>query len=90
MSSLVTYQTHDGLSDMYRVMQGTDGERRRRFDALFESYGTDIVAYCGWRTRSPSDAQDAAADVFLTAWRRLEELPEATRRASGCTRRRGE
>ena len=76
MSSLVTYQTHDGLPDMYRVMQGTAGERQRRFDALFESYGADIVAYCGWRTRSPSDAQDAAADVFLTAWRRLEELPE--------------
>jgi RNA polymerase sigma factor (sigma-70 family) len=61
---------------MYRMMQGTDGEQRRRFDALFESYGADIVAYCSWRTRSPSDAQDAAADVFLTAWRRLEELPE--------------
>jgi RNA polymerase sigma factor (sigma-70 family) len=25
---------------------------------------------------SPSDAQDAAADVFLTAWRRLDELPD--------------
>ena len=24
----------------------------------------------------PSDAQDAAAEVFLTAWRRLDELPE--------------
>jgi len=57
-------------------MKGTDSERRRRFGALFASYGSDIVAYCSWRTRSPSDAQDAAADVFLTAWRRLEELPE--------------
>jgi len=51
-------------------------ERKRRFDALFASYGSDIVAYCGWRSGSPSDAQDAAADVFLTAWRRLDELPE--------------
>jgi RNA polymerase sigma factor (sigma-70 family) len=55
-----------------------DGEaaRRRRFDALFASYSSDIVAYCGWRAGSPSDAQDAMAEVFLTAWRRLDELPE--------------
>ena len=40
------------------------------------SYSSDIVAYCGWRAGSASDAQDAAAEVFLTAWRRLAELPE--------------
>jgi RNA polymerase sigma factor (sigma-70 family) len=51
-------------------------ERRRRFDALFASYSSDIVAYCGWRAASASDAQDAAAEVFLTAWRRLDALPE--------------
>ncbi len=55
----------------------TDGERerRRRFDALFAAYGSDIVAFCGWRAGSPSDAQDAAADVFLIAWRRLDDVP---------------
>jgi RNA polymerase sigma-70 factor (ECF subfamily) len=51
-------------------------ERRRRFDGLFASYGADVVSYCGWRAGSPSDAQDAVAEVFLTAWRRLDELPE--------------
>ena len=51
-------------------------ERQRRFDALFVSCGSDIVAYCTWRSGSTSDAQDAAADVFLTAWRRLDEVPE--------------
>ncbi|MGH3063716.1 MAG: RNA polymerase sigma factor [Gaiellaceae bacterium] len=29
-----------------------------------------------WRSSSRSDAQDASADVFLTAWRRLDEVPE--------------
>jgi RNA polymerase sigma factor (sigma-70 family) len=53
-----------------------EAERRRRFDALFASYSSDIVAYCGWRAGSASDAQDAVADVFLTAWRRLDDLPE--------------
>jgi RNA polymerase sigma factor (sigma-70 family) len=54
----------------------TQSERRRRFDGLFASYSSDIVAYCGWRAASSSDAQDAAAEVFLVAWRRLEQLPE--------------
>lgn len=53
-----------------------DGECRRRFDALFASYRSDIVAYCSWRAASASDVQDAVAEVFLTAWRRLDELPD--------------
>jgi RNA polymerase sigma-70 factor, ECF subfamily len=53
-----------------------ESERRRRFDALFASHGADVVAYCGWRAASASDAQDAVAEVFLTAWRRLEDVPE--------------
>jgi RNA polymerase sigma-70 factor (ECF subfamily) len=53
----------------------SDGERKRRFDALFATNSSDIVAYCGWRSATASDAQDAVAEVFLTAWRRLDELP---------------
>lgn len=53
----------------------TDAERRRRFEALFGSYSSDIVAYCGWRAGA-TDAQDAVAEVFLTAWRRLDEVPD--------------
>jgi RNA polymerase sigma factor (sigma-70 family) len=56
-------------------MEG-ETERTRRFDALFTSYSSDIVSYCSWRAGSPSDAQDAAAEVFLTAWRRLDDVPE--------------
>jgi RNA polymerase sigma factor (sigma-70 family) len=57
-------------------MTESESERRRRFNAVFASYSSDIVAYCNWRAGSASDAQDAAAEVFLTAWRRLDELPE--------------
>src|SRR5262245_55774978 len=57
-------------------MSEGQSERRRRFDRLFADYGADVVGYCGWRAGSPHDAQDAVADVFLTAWRRLDELPE--------------
>ena len=48
----------------------------RRFDALFRELSPDIIAYCRWRARSLSDAQDAVAEVFLTAWRRLDDVPE--------------
>jgi len=51
-------------------------ERGRRFGALYEAYSADIVAYCTWRADSASDAQDAVAEVFLTAWRRLDDVPE--------------
>jgi RNA polymerase sigma factor (sigma-70 family) len=51
-------------------------DRTRRFDALFRAHSPDIVAYCGWRSDSATDAQDAVAEVFLTAWRRLDELPD--------------
>ena len=71
-------RTPTGRPDMEWVerMKQSEIERRRRFDALFEAHGLDIVAYCSWRAGSPSDVQDAVADVFLTAWRRLDDVPE--------------
>jgi RNA polymerase sigma factor (sigma-70 family) len=57
-------------------MGKSETERRQRFESLFSSYGSDIVAYCGWRSEHASDAQDAVSEVFLTAWRRLDALPE--------------
>jgi hypothetical protein len=63
----------------------SDDERARRLEALFAAHGSDIVAYCSWRTRSASDAQDATADVFLTAWRRLDEVPDGDEAACGST-----
>jgi len=32
----------------------------------------DVIAYCGWRA-TLDDAEDAMVEVFLTAWRRLDE-----------------
>lgn len=57
-------------------MSTTEAERRKRFNQLFASYSADIVAYCEWRAGSGNDPQDAVAEVFLTAWRRLDDLPE--------------
>lgn len=51
-------------------------ERTRRFDALFHAFSSDIVAYCSWRSEASGEADDAVAEVFLTAWRRLDDLPD--------------
>jgi RNA polymerase sigma factor (sigma-70 family) len=63
----------DGPSEEHPVTR--DAVRRERFDALFEAHRFDVASYCGWRTASRSDAEDAVAEVFLVAWRRIESVP---------------
>lgn len=56
-------------------MTDTDAERRRCFDSLFAEHIAGIGSYCRWHAGSPSDAQDAVSEVFLVAWRRLDDVP---------------
>ena len=48
-----------------------------RFERCFERNYADVARYCARRARSPEDAEDAATEVFATAWRRLGALPDA-------------
>ena len=50
-----------------------------RFDHLFDSNYNAIFRYCA-RRLGPTDAEDAAADVFAVAWRRIEDMPEGDAR----------
>jgi RNA polymerase sigma-70 factor (ECF subfamily) len=52
-----------------------DEKRRQRFDALFARHRLDIASYCSWRTDSVADAEDAVAEVFLVAWRKIDSIP---------------
>jgi len=46
-----------------------------RFDQLFDDHYRAIYRYCVRRV-GITDAEDATADVFAVAWRRMDEMPE--------------
>jgi RNA polymerase sigma-70 factor, ECF subfamily len=49
--------------------------RELRFRAVFEATYDDVLRFAQRRV-DPSHAEDVAADVFLVAWRRLDDVPE--------------
>jgi RNA polymerase sigma factor (sigma-70 family) len=50
-------------------------ERQVRFEAVYAANQAPILGYALRRTASPEDAADILAETFLTAWRRLDDLP---------------
>ena len=46
-----------------------------RFVAIYESHYRDVYGYCRRRT-AVDRVDDAVAEVFLVAWRRIDEVPE--------------
>src|SRR6202035_3680251 len=50
-------------------------ERQRRFEAVYAAHHGPILGYVLRRTSNPDDAADVIAETFLTAWRRLEDMP---------------
>ena len=53
-------------------------ERQARFEAIYAAYHGPVLGYALRRTGSPDDAADVIAETFLTAWRRLDEMPSGT------------
>jgi RNA polymerase sigma-70 factor (ECF subfamily) len=51
-------------------------EARERFEALFREHVAAVASYCRWCLRSRAGAEDAVAEVFLVAWRRLDDVPD--------------
>lgn len=49
--------------------------RRLRFEELYNAHHVSLLAYALRRTANTDDAADVLAETFLTAWRRLDELP---------------
>ena len=58
-----------------RWLLGIDGSSEQRCRRLFDRYHRDVYAYCRRRTDAET-AADCAAETFLVAWRRLEDVPD--------------
>lgn len=50
-------------------------ERENLFNHLFNDNHQAVLGYLVRRVQQPDDATDLLADVFLVAWRRLDEVP---------------
>lgn len=59
------------------VDASSDRAAVRSFDRLYDDTFQDVLAYCRRRAPSPEDADEAAAETYLIAWRKFAEV-EAT------------
>lgn len=56
----------------------SDGSAEAVFRRLYESHHAAVLGYCLRRT-GWDDAQDVTAEVFVIAWRKIDEQPDADR-----------
>ncbi len=52
-------------------------DRERRFRGLYTTHYQAMLAYAIRRAEPSEDAADVVADIFTTAWRRLDQIPAA-------------
>lgn len=52
------------------------GDAKERFASLFNRHYNDVLTYARRRVR-PDEAQEIAAETFLIAWRRFDDVPDA-------------
>jgi RNA polymerase sigma-70 factor (ECF subfamily) len=55
-----------------------EARRRERFERVFDAHFRAVLAYA-LRRAGHAEAEDAVAETFLVAWRRLDEVPEDPR-----------
>ncbi|GAA3256659.1 RNA polymerase sigma factor [Nonomuraea helvata] len=53
--------------------------QRDRFEAIYDAYYPAVHQYAARRTGSPDDTADIISETFLTAWRRIGDVPEGDR-----------
>ncbi|HSH59182.1 MAG TPA: sigma factor, partial [Acidimicrobiales bacterium] len=54
-------------------------ERRERFHRIYDTNYERILGYALRRTATVEDAYDVVSETFLTAWRRLDDVPDGER-----------
>ena len=51
----------------------------RSFDRLYDDTFQDVLSYCRRRANTPEDADEAAAETYLIAWRKFGEVEGAAK-----------
>ena len=54
-----------------------DTRRQDRFRELYQLNAPDVFRFALRRVVEPGDAAEVVAEVFLTAWRRLDDVPDS-------------
>src|SRR5918999_3175285 len=64
-------------TDAARTSKAADNKshRRTRFRTVYEANYHRVLGFVLRRTANREDAEDVVAETFLTAWRRLEQMP---------------
>lgn len=62
------------MADTAPAEQSRKTTRDSSFETLYAAHHRNVLAYCA-RRAARADAWDAASEVFVVAWRRLEEVP---------------
>ena len=55
---------------------GDDADLTERFESLFRTHSRDILGYVLRRVSDPDAAADVMAEVFVVAWRRIDDVPK--------------
>ena len=55
-------------------MTMVNSEQNTRFEQMWDRHRSQVLAYCVRRV-GPEAAEDACAETFLIAWRRLDDIP---------------
>jgi RNA polymerase sigma factor (sigma-70 family) len=66
------------VADRMTATYGSRTSRQARFRAVYDSNYHRVLGYALRRAASREDAEDAVAETFLAAWRRLEEIPHGS------------
>jgi RNA polymerase sigma-70 factor (ECF subfamily) len=56
-------------------MRPVTAHAARKLDDLFRAHERRVLAFALRRTASPADAEDAAAETFAIAWRKIDRVP---------------
>jgi RNA polymerase sigma factor (sigma-70 family) len=68
----------DRVADVRRSRKGSsvgETDQQTRFREVFDANYHRVLGYALRRTAAPEDAEDVVAETFLTAWRRLDQVP---------------